>query len=317
MSIAELPLADVATKHSVFHRILVATDFSKTSERAFTEALMIARENHAELSLVHVMNIDWRYQVLENPPEIDLEEQDAQERVKAFIHALAPDEQIAATLVRHGPVAQWVASLALQTGADLLVMGTRGRGGFSKLALGSTAEEVLRIAPCPVLTVGPRAEIAPSRNAFQIILFATDFGKASAEALKVALSLAQTRHAKLVLLHMTALMPATSTSFPAYTPAMPTAEDVQAWQSSSRTRCLRQLKECIPEGLHLDQQPAFVAGTELCPEGILTAAEQYRTDLIVMGANHAASPKMAAHIPWTAVHEVVRKAPCPVLTVAG
>ena len=317
MSIAELPLADVATKHSVFHQILVATDFSQTSERAFAEALMIARENHAQLSLVHVMNIDWRYQVLENPPEIDLEEQDAQERVQAFINALAPGEPIAATLVRHGPVAQSVASLASQQGADLLVMGTRGRGGLSKLALGSTAEEVLRIAPCPVLTVGPQAEITPSQNPFPIILFATDFGKGSAEALKVALSLAQTRRAKLVLLHMTALMPATSTSFPAYTPAMPTADDVQAWQSSSRTRCLRQLKECIPEGLHLEQAPAFVAGTELCPEGILTAAERYRTDLIVMGANHSASPKMVAHIPWTAVHEVVRNAPCPVLTVAG
>jgi len=40
-------------------------------------------------------------------------------------------------------------------------------------------------------------------------------------------------------------------------------------------------------------------------------------DLIVMGANHTASPKAVAHLPWSAVHEVVRYAPCPVLTIAG
>jgi nucleotide-binding universal stress UspA family protein len=183
--------------------------------------------------------------------------------------------------------------------------------------LGSTAEELLRIAPCPVLTVGPRAQITPPTNAFQTILFATDFGKGSVEALEIALSLAQQRRAKLVLLHMSSPMPMMSTSLSAYAPAGAATEDVLEWQSSSRAQSLQQLKKCLPAGLHLEQQPEFVTGTDLCPEGVLTAAERFRADLIVMGANRTMPAKVMAHIPWSAVHEVVRKAPCPVLTVAG
>lgn len=317
MSIAEIAIAEVAAKASLFHHILVASDFSKASERAFSEALMIAKEHDAQISLVHVVNADWRYEMLENPPEIDLEESDAKSRMRTFTKTVAPGLEIPSTLIRRGPTAKSVATYAKQTGVDLLVIGTRGRGGLSKLALGSTAEELLRIAPCPVMTVGPRAEINPAKNVFQTILFATDFGKGSAEALKIALSLTQKRRAKLVLLHMTTPMPVMSTSLSAYAPAGATTEDVQEWQSSSRARSLQQLKKCLPTDIHLEQEPEFVTGTDLCPEGVLTAAERFRADLIVMGANRAMPAKVMAHIPWTAVHEVVRQAPCPVLTVAG
>lgn len=317
MSTAELHLTDICASDSIFRHIVVATDFSKASERAFCEALVIAREYDAQISLVHAVNADWRYEMLENPPEIDLEEADAKARMTAFTNALAPGAEIPSTLIRRGPTAPSVAAAAMQMGGDLLVIGTRGRGGLSKLCLGSTAEELLRIAPCPVMTVGPRAEITPAKKAFQTILFATDFGKGSAEALKVALSLTHKRRAKLVLLHVTPPMPVFSTSLSAYAPAMATTEDVQEWQSSSRMNSLRELKQCLPAGIHLEQEPEFVTGTDIFPEGTLTAAERYRADLIVMGANRRMSAKVMAHIPWTAVHEVVRKAPCPVLTMAG
>lgn len=317
MSVAEIAIPKVAAKDSLFHHILVATDFSKASERAFSEALVIAKENDAQISLAHVVNADWRYEMLETPPEIDLEESDCKTRMRAFVNTLAAGIEIPATLIRRGPTAQSLAAYAKQTGADLLVIGTRGRGGLSKLALGSTAEELLRIAPCPVLTVGPQAELTPAKNAFQTILFATDFGKGSVEALKIVLLLAQKRRAKLVLLHMSAPMPMMSTSLSAYAPAGAATEDVLEWQSSSRTQSLQQLKKCLPADLHLDQEAEFVTGTDLCPEGVLTAAERFRADLIVMGANRTMPAKVLAHIPWTAVHEVVRKAPCPVLTVAG
>jgi len=317
MSVVEASPIELPAKTDQFYHIVVATDFAKCSERAFSEALVIAQENGAQISLVHVVNADWRYEMLENPPEIDLEEADAKARMRTFVNTLAPDTEIHSTLIRRGPTARSVASATLQLDGDLLVIGTRCRSGLSKLALGSTAEELLRIAPCPVMTVGPRAEITPTKNALQTILFATDFGKGSYDALKVAISLAQKRRAKLVLLHMTAPMPMTSMSLSAYAPAGAAAEDALEWQSSSRIKSLRRLKECLPCGIHLEQEPEFVTGTDLCPEGVLMAAEKYRADLIVMGANRRMSAKMMAHIPWTAVHEVVRKALCPVLTMAG
>src|ERR1022692_3565341 len=82
-------------------------------------------------------------------------------------------------------------------------------------------------------------------------------------------------------------------------------------------RSLQQLRACLPAETGLQQDPDYVVGTDFLAEGILTASAKFKVDLIVMGANQSASARMAAHNPWAAVHEVVRNAPCPVLTVAG
>jgi nucleotide-binding universal stress UspA family protein len=89
------------------------------------------------------------------------------------------------------------------------------------------------------------------------------------------------------------------------------------WKASCRNRAIRELKQWLPRETGLTQEPEFIVGTEFLPEGLLTAAQDTRAGLIVMGANHTNSARVTAHIPWTAVHEVVRYAPCPVLTVAG
>jgi nucleotide-binding universal stress UspA family protein len=304
---------------AAFRHILVATDFSEASRRALCDALVLAKENSAQLSLIHVLQPDRQYGALENPPELDLERIAAEKQIKALVDELGPELKIDTTLVRHGPVAEQVAAVIEEQAVDLLVIGTRGRGGLQKLALGSVAEELLRVAPCPVMTIGPKADIATVTNGpgFHRILFATDFGKGSAKALPLALALARAQQAKLILLHMIPPMPATSASLSAYAPAGAAADELVEWEESSRKRCLKQLRECLPAETGLEQEPEYVAGTDFLAEGILTAAAKFKVDLIVMGANRTASAKAAAHIPWAAVHEVVRKAPCLVLTVAG
>lgn len=75
---------------------------------------------------------------------------------------------------------------------DLIVVGTRGRTGIGKALLGSQAEEILRHAPCPVLTVGPRTDSEDKvRGKIASILYATDFGAASLAAARIAVSLAE------------------------------------------------------------------------------------------------------------------------------
>src|SRR5437773_10733488 len=101
---------------------------------------------------------------LENPPEIDLERIAAEKEIDALVEEFRPEQKIGATLVRHGPVAEQVAAVIEEKGIDLLVIGTRGRGGLQKLALGSVAEELLRVASCSVLTIGPKADIATVTN---------------------------------------------------------------------------------------------------------------------------------------------------------
>jgi nucleotide-binding universal stress UspA family protein len=112
-------------------------------------------------------------------------------------------------------------------------------------------------------------------------------------------------------------MPATSASLSAYARAGAAADELQEWAFSSRKRCLKQLRDCLPQETGLEQEVELVVGTDFLPEGVLTASAKFEVDLIVMGANRTPSAKAAAHIPWSAVHEVVRYATCPVMTVAG
>lgn len=319
MTVAGLNTPLTSKTSAAFRHILVATDFTEASRRALCDALVLAKENSAQLSLIHVLQPDRQYGALENPPELDLERIAAEKQIKALVDELGPELKVDTTLVKHGPVAEQVAAVIEEQAIDLLVIGTRGRGGLQKLALGSVAEELLRVAPCPVMTIGPKADIATVTNGpgFHRILFATDFGKGSAKALPLALALARAQQAKLILLHMIPPMPATSASLSAYAPAVAAADELEQWEESSRKRCLKQLRECLPAETGLEQEPEYVVGTDFLAEGILTAAAKFKVDLIVMGANRTASAKAAAHIPWAAVHEVVRNAPCLVLTVAG
>jgi nucleotide-binding universal stress UspA family protein len=317
MALAQKQIQD-QKQTSVFRHVLAAVDFSPASKRALAEALALTASNDAQLSVVHVLQTDWRYEMLENPPEIELERIDVHRRLQKLIDELSPEQKIDSILVRHGPVARAILSVAVDSGADLIVVGTHGRGGFSKFALGSVAEELLRIAPCPVMTIGPKTnpEKPLQRIAFHTILFATDFGVGSIKALPFALKLARTYDAKLVLVHMIPPMPATSVSLSAYAPANAAADELQEWEVACRKRALQQLKECVPPDIALEREPEYVVGTDFLAEGALTAAARFKVDLIVMGANRAGSARVAAHVPWTAVHEVLANAPCPVLTVA-
>lgn len=225
------------------------------------------------------------------------------------------EHRIEATNICRGNADAVLASLVAEKHIDLLLIGTHGRGGMAKLALGSIAERLLRVAPCPVMTVGPRAVGTPAE--FHTIVLATDFGKGSAKALPVAISLAKENGAKLILLHMMAPMPATSASLSAYAPPTAGADELTEWEVSSHKMMLERMKEWLPRDLKLPQEPEFIVGTELLPEGILAAATERKADLIVMGANHTTSLWTAAHLPWSLVHEVVCQARCPVLTVAA
>jgi nucleotide-binding universal stress UspA family protein len=319
MSLAELNTPIATSKTSVaFRHILVATDFSEPSRRALCDATLLAAENHARLSIVHVLHADRKYAALENPPEIDLDRVEAKKRIEALVDEFGSLHKVDSTFVRHGPVAEHVRLVIEEQAIDLLVIGTHGRGGLRKLALGSVAEELLRVAPCPVMTLGPMAEINAVHHGpgFHRILFATDFGKGSMRALPLALALARAGHAKLTLLHMMPL-PATSTSLSAYVPAAEAANEFEQWERTSRKQAVQELKDCLPAETGLEQELRYVVGTEFLAEGVLTATVNYGIDLVVMGANHTASARMAAHIPWTSVHEVIRNAPCAVLTVAG
>lgn len=142
----------------MYKRILAATDGSDTADRAVAHAVALAREQGAELRFVTVVNpriTGWgEYTGAEIDSMIDdartvLERAD--ERARAA--GLAPDSVPVEASERH--IGEVLADEAAAWGADLLVMGTHGRKGFTRLVLGSVAEVALRTSRVPVLTIPP------------------------------------------------------------------------------------------------------------------------------------------------------------------
>jgi nucleotide-binding universal stress UspA family protein len=204
-----------------------------------------------------------------------------------------------------------LSSMIQRENVDLVVVGTRGRGGLKKLVLGSVAEEVLRRAACPVLTVGPNVAPAdPERTEFKTILFATDFGPASDRAFAYALSLAEDCQAKLVLLHMVPPMPVADIGPGVYGPGIYLAQQLTEWQATMKKESMRRLKALVPAGAKLRSQPECLVGFDFLPEGILDTAAAHNVELIVMGANRVASAAAASHAPWALTHDIICGAKC-------
>ena len=169
-------------KSITFKNILVATDFSEASTNALHCAAQITEVNAAQLFIVHALSPEPLLGVPLDPlpASTDRELSEAKLNVEKavsteLIHHLHPKE-----IVARGPIREVVLDAIQRNKIDLLVLGTHGRTGIRKIVLGSISENLFRRAPCPVLTVGPSAE--PPRQ-IRKVLFATDFGPASVQAL--------------------------------------------------------------------------------------------------------------------------------------
>jgi nucleotide-binding universal stress UspA family protein len=144
-------------------RILVPTDFSETADAALAYARALAPQLGASLHLVHVFSDPYVLpayapDVYAEVPAVLREEAlrqvDDELKKRADAHRGVPI--VTATAI--GLTAKELVRYADEHGIDLIVMGTHGRHGVAHLLLGSVAEYLVRIAPCPVLTVrGPVA----------------------------------------------------------------------------------------------------------------------------------------------------------------
>ena len=300
-----------------FKHVLIATDFSSASQQALGYALAIARRYGSSLSIVHAIPPAPRDPIPLDalPRELNRRQFDAEQQMKCLQENIRLDDLNLRALLKEGPVWDVLASVIQRESVDLLVLGTHGRGGLKKLALGSVAEVALRLAPCPVLTVGPQVPpVDPGPVEFTRILFATDFGLAADKAFPYALSLAEDHHAKLFLLHMVPPMPSANLCPTAYGPSACAADQYMNWQKTMREESRRKLRELLPPNAKLVASPEYIAATDFLPEGILDTAANHGAELIVMGANRTSSPRVAAHMPWALIHEVICQAKCPVLS---
>ena len=140
-----------------FSRIVVPTDFSSSGEAAWATALRAARGFGAEVVLVHVVVDTPRFAEGTGGADLRATLQDARqwaEREAAERVSAARAAGIAArSVVLTGVPQEQILEVASAEGVDLIVIGTHGRGGLERALLGSVADHVIRLAPCPVLSV--------------------------------------------------------------------------------------------------------------------------------------------------------------------
>jgi len=294
-----------------FKNILLATDFSDASEKAFNYATAIARLHGSKIYVVHVLPPESTSFIPELPR--DRSRQEAEHEMGTLAGRSQLKEIAHETALRAGPVWNVLSAVIHEQNIELVVLGTHGRGGLKKLVLGSVAEEVVRRAGCPVITVGPHMDVPLSTSGeFHRILFASDFHPASAKAFAYALLLTNQFQAKLILLHV---MPPAALPGPELTFYHEKA--INEWQAKVRATTKEKLEKLLPPAAKLGSEPEYVVGFDFTAEGIVKVADERAADLIVMGANRPMPAKLSSHLLRTVTYEVIRHANCPVLTVSA
>ncbi len=136
--------------------ILVPTDFSENAEQALEYAVALASKLDARIHLLNalvLLSISPEIAVAMSTRRIDELMTDSQKALDRLVAARSGKAAFGPTLQKSGDPRMVIEETAAEIGADLIVMGTHGRRGVSRLLLGSVAESVARTAPCPVLLV--------------------------------------------------------------------------------------------------------------------------------------------------------------------
>jgi nucleotide-binding universal stress UspA family protein len=296
----------------MFKNILCAIDFSDTSARALTHAAALATQDGARLTVLHVAAAFEDASGSEPADEpgsglVPGSHGDVLAKVRdAIAHAgaTAIDPR---PLALEGHTAELIASSAEVVGADLLVMGTHGRSGFHRLFLGSVAEKVLHLAPCPVLTVPPLApEAMPAPLSFTNVLCPVDFSPSATNALSYALRLARQTGGRLTVLHAVEYM-----------------DDEELHEDADFS--LRDYRQRVVDRARIRLQGLLAAeqGTGCEIEELVVVNRAYRaildraaaapTDLIAMGTQGFDGVELMLY--GSTTEHVVRRATCPVLAV--
>jgi len=146
--------------------ILVATDFGEPSRAALTYARSMAQVFSARLHLVHVVDDLGSHPTPPAMPAVDLGrlqielEQEARSQLEALVDDELRKGPIAVVALTSNRPAAALLAYARDRHIDLIVAGTHGRSGFADLFMGSVAQQIVRSAGCPVLTL---RQVAPTK----------------------------------------------------------------------------------------------------------------------------------------------------------
>jgi len=283
--------------------ILFATDFSAAANSAIPYAGRLTRLYGARLWALHVAPPT--INPMTDPSTWDTLEESAAKKKEEWRQTLLdtfsgfrPE-----VLIEEGDLLSIFEKTILENNIDLVVMGSHGRGGVSKLLLGSVAEEIFRTAPCPVLTVGPQFDAKLHRDAsIARILMATDFGPSASAAAACSVGLAMQSKACLTLLNVQ---------------EEPKLANLAQWPKIEELS-IRRLEDLVPADATHWCVPDYLVEQGDPADRILDVAAQQGSDLIVLGIRPSKGlPGAATHLPFATAHKVLARATCPVVTARG
>ena len=260
-----------STSRLAVQTILFPTDDSEAAEAARPLARALAERHGATLHVLHVEILPPTGELWSGPTPL-------------------PDPttgHVVEVLRRSTTAAAGIALYADEAEVDLIVMGSHGRSGWNRFALGSTAEAVLRRADRPVLTVGPEGKAAIEGP----VLVPLAFEPASDVALETAVAVAGDLGTRVVALHV-------------IEPLDPGTLDARVGDT------MREMVSAYTDGpvpVAIDVRHGDAA------QQILDAAEDLGAGLVVQASHGRGGP--ARWVLGSVAEEVVRKAPCPVLTL--
>jgi nucleotide-binding universal stress UspA family protein len=296
-------------------RILCPVDFSRFAHHALEQAIDLAHEFNAEVSVLHASAVAPVTSLAPvgaplalEPARLTREERQA---ITAHLHEFTGEVDggglsVTNRLVEQDPVSA-IVQIAGSWPADLIVMGTHGRAGFERLLLGSVAEKVLRKATCPVLTVPRRAFEARHRLTAGRILCPIDFSPTSLRALEYATSLAASDGPGVHVLNVVEL----------FAEAGGLRDemmlDTPDFRAGLMHHAQQRVHDAISEALRLGCPITESVTMGKSYREILRVAAWEKADLIVLGVQGRSTADLLLF--GSTTQHVVRQAECPVLTI--
>jgi len=272
--------------------ILLATDFSPVSEKAASYARALALNFRSAVEIAHVFDPSLVTSSLETVLGKTVKQRrriatQGMERLQKDFAAAGMEAR--SSMPEGHPPHVALLKAARQLDTDLIVAGTHSRSGLERLVLGSVAEQLIRKAACPVLTVGPHAsQPGDGPLVFRTMVYATDFSPKASKAAVFALSFAQDSGAHLYK-----------------------AAPEERKQLDSRFKA--ELKRMIPESSYEWCTPETVVEHGEASKAILDLSRRVGADLIVLGARKASF--WLTHVEHGLTPDLLAEATCPVMTV--
>jgi len=282
-----------ASTPRTFANILVAVDPAFDTEHLLAVAAGIGKRFAAHVSLLYVL------------PAGELDPGDPAQRSALHLrgeHGIRDCADVmkirhcpCTTMVRTGDIVPEVHSVVREQGIDLVIVGSAGASGLQKVRLGSVAEGLLRTLKVPVLTVGPEVPRTLGETDFRKILFPVSFDVDPHVACRWVEPIARRFDSHLIMLH-----------------TLPVARRHHRQSSELAVAYQRKLEETLPchgQPFRVDYVVNFGRPAEV----ILQTAHTWEADLVALPVRRSNS--LASHLPGHIAYEVIRRSPCPVLTV--